>query len=200
MAELPRAKDVRAYAVGLLLLLAMPAVLPPWAGAEEVASESARAVAAPGDRQALLDFYHRYRKAEAEEERSMLSEDARWLNAFGRVMVGRDAIMAWEAHLQASPGYAASHVSRQDDPEIRFLRPDVAIIHEYHEREGQIIDGVVTPTRRVNTTYVLTLEEGAWLVRDKVTMDERQRPDGPASPPPAVASPEPGDNVGGREK
>jgi hypothetical protein len=64
MAELPRAKDVRACAVRLLLL-AMPTVLPPGAGAEETAFDSPRAVAAPGDREALLDFYHRYRKAEA---------------------------------------------------------------------------------------------------------------------------------------
>lgn len=138
--------DVKAFAVRLVVLT-LPAVVTPRAYAEEA------------DREAVLKFYHRLRKAEPEAERSMWSEDTRWLNAFGRVLVGRDAIMDWEAHLQAEAGYAASHVSRQDDPEIKFLCPDVAIIHEYHEREGQIIDGVVTPTRRINTSYVLTMEK-----------------------------------------
>ena len=103
------------------------------------------------------------------------SEDARWLNAFGRVFVGRDAIINWLEYLYAEPGYAASNISRQDNPEIKFLRPDVVVVHEYHEREGQIINEVVTPTRRINTTYIITKENGTWLLRDKVTMDERER-------------------------
>lgn len=103
------------------------------------------------------------------------SEDARWLNAFGRVFVGRDAIMNWLEYLYGMPGYAASHISRQDNPEIKFLRPDVVVIHEYHEREGQIINNQVTPTRKINSTYILTKENGIWLIRDKVTMDERER-------------------------
>jgi len=177
--------DVKVRTVGLLLL-AMAVMPTCGVDADEAASEPSGTVAAPGDRQALLDFYHRFREVEPEVVRSMLSEDARWLNAFGRVLVGRDAIVDWYIHLLANPGYAVSHVSRQEDPEIRFLRPDVAIIHEYHEREGQVIDGVVTPTRKINTTYVLTIEDGRWLVRDIVTMDERSRP---TPPPPVVASP-----------
>jgi hypothetical protein len=101
------------------------------------------------------------------------AEDARWLNAFGRVFVGRDTVISWLKYLYAMPGYAASSITRQDEPQITFIRPEVAILHEYHEREGQIINAVVTPTRRINTTYILSKEKGAWLIRDKVTMDER---------------------------
>lgn len=103
------------------------------------------------------------------------SDDARWLNAFGRVFVGKDTVISWLNYLYNQPGYAASHVSRQDQPEIKFLRPDVAVIHEYHEREGQVINSQVTPTRKINSTYILTKEDGTWLIRDKVTMDERER-------------------------
>lgn len=103
------------------------------------------------------------------------SEDARWLNAFGRVFYGRDTVMKFLDYLYKQPGYAVSTVGRQDDPEIKFLRPDVAIIHEYHEREGQKINDQLTPTRKINSTYILTKENGAWLIRDKVTMDERER-------------------------
>lgn len=101
------------------------------------------------------------------------AEDARWLNAFGRVFVGRDTVISWLKYLYSMPGYAASSITRQDKPQIAFIRPDVAILHEYHEREGQIINDVITPTRKINTTYILSKEKGIWLIIDKVTMDER---------------------------
>ena len=102
------------------------------------------------------------------------AEDGRWLNAFGRVFVGRDTVISWLKHLYSMPGYAASRITRRNDPQIAFIRPDVAILHEYHEREGQIINDKITPTRKVNTTYILSKEKGIWLIRDKVTMDERE--------------------------
>ncbi len=103
------------------------------------------------------------------------AEDARWLQAFGRVFHGRDTIINFTKYLHNLPGYSISKVGRQDEPEVIFIRPDVAILHEYHEREGQIINNVVTPTRRINTTYVMSKENGNWQIRDKVTMDERER-------------------------
>jgi hypothetical protein len=103
------------------------------------------------------------------------SEDARWLNAFGRVFIGRDTIISFLNYLYKQPGYAVSNISRQENPDIKFLRPDVVVIHEYHEREGQLINNQVTPTRKINSTYILTKENGIWLIRDKVTMDERER-------------------------
>ena len=102
------------------------------------------------------------------------AEDGRWLNAFGRVFVGRDTVISWLKNLYSMPGYAASRITKRNDPQIAFIRPDVAILHEYHEREGQIINGKITPTRKVNTTYILSKEKGTWLIRDKVTMDERE--------------------------
>ena len=103
------------------------------------------------------------------------AEDARWLQAFGRVFHGRDTIINFTRYLNNVSGYSISKVGLQDEPEVIFIRPDVAILHEYHEREGQIINNVVTPTRKINTTYVMSKENGNWQIRDKVTMDERER-------------------------
>jgi hypothetical protein len=110
-----------------------------------------------------------------EEREKIWSEDGRWLQAFGRVFHGKDTITSFEKKLHGNAGYAASSVSVRDAPEIKFLRPDVVVVHQYHEREGQVINEVVTPTRRINTTYIITKENGTWLLRDKVTMDERER-------------------------
>ena len=133
-----------------------------------------------GTKQDTLDILAIYRlniedKGDLRILQETWSADARWVNAFGRVFTGRDTIMNWLDALYRRPGYAASYIARQDDPEIRFLRPDVVIVHEYHEREGQIINDQVTPTRKIHSTYLLTKENGKWLIRDKVTMDERAR-------------------------
>jgi hypothetical protein len=53
----------------------------------------------------------------------------------------------------------------------------VAVVHEYHEREGQrLTDGSVIPIRRVHTTFLLSKESGRWLVRYQSIADERDRP------------------------
>lgn len=110
-----------------------------------------------------------------EEREKIWAEDGRWLQAFGRVFYGKDTITSFEKYLHANAGFATSFVSVRRDPEIKFLRPDVVVVHQYHEREGQVINEVVTPTRRINTTYIITKENGTWQLRDKVTMDERER-------------------------
>jgi hypothetical protein len=110
-----------------------------------------------------------------EEREKIWADDGRWLQAFGRVFYGKDTIINFIKVLHNNPGFAVSTASKYDEPEIKFLRPDVAVVHQHHEREGQLINGVVTPTRRINTTYIITKENGTWLLRDKVTMDERER-------------------------
>jgi hypothetical protein len=91
--------------------------------------------------------------------------------------VGPDSIEAFLGRLYADSGYAASRMVREAVPEVRFIRSDVAAVHEYHEREGQhLADGTVIPIRRVHTTFVLSKENGRWLVRYQFIGDERERP------------------------
>jgi len=124
----------------------------------------------------VLKTYHQSLNIENDSINKIIwAQDARWLQAFGRVFKGRDTIISFTKYLNRSPGYAVSRVSRQDDAEITFIRPDVAVLHEHHEREGQIINGLITSTRKINTTYILSKENGVWKIRDKVTMDERER-------------------------
>ncbi|MFC3881855.1 DUF4440 domain-containing protein [Algoriphagus namhaensis] len=110
-----------------------------------------------------------------EEREKIWAEDGRWLQAFGRVFYGKDTIIKFIKVLHTNPRYAASTANEYSEPEIKFLRSDVAVVHQYHERVGQVLDGIVTPTRRINTTYIITKENSTWLLRDKVTMDERER-------------------------
>jgi uncharacterized protein (TIGR02246 family) len=117
------------------------------------------------------------RAHDAHAERTVYGPDAVWINAFGRRRVGPDSIEAFLGRLYADPGYATSRMVREEAPEVRFIRPDVAVVHEYHEREGQrLANGSVIPTRRVHTTFVLSKESGRWLVRYQFIGDERERP------------------------
>ena len=116
------------------------------------------------------------RTHDAHAERTIYAPDAVWINAFGRRRVGPDSIEAFLGRLYADSGYAASRLVRQEAPEVRFIRPDVAVVHEYHEREGQrLADGSVIPIRRVHTTFVLSKEGGRWLVQYQFIGDERER-------------------------
>ena len=117
------------------------------------------------------------RSHDAHTERTVYAADAVWINAFGRRRMGPDSIEAFLSRLYADSGYAASRMAREEAPEVWFIRPDVAVVHEYHEREGQSLgDGTVIPVRRVHTTFVLSKESGRWLVRYQFIGDERERP------------------------
>ena len=121
------------------------------------------------------------RTRDAHAERTVYAPEAVWINAFGRRRVGPDSIEAFLGRLYADSGYAASRLVRHEPPEVQFIRPDVAVVHEYHEREGQRLpDGSVVPIRRVHTTFVLSKERGRWLVQYQFIGDERERPKPPA--------------------
>lgn len=116
------------------------------------------------------------RAHDAHAERSVYAPNAVWINAFGRRRVGPDSIEAFLSRLYADPGYAASRMVCEAAPEVWFIRPDVAVVHEYHEREAQrLADGSVIPIRRVHTTFVLSKENGGWLVRYQFIGDEREQ-------------------------
>jgi hypothetical protein len=109
-----------------------------------------------------------------EEREKIWAEDGRWLQSFGRVFYGRDTIIAFNKMLETYPGYENSYIGRMDEPEIKFIRPDVVVVHQYKEREGQTASNI--GTRKINQTYIFTKEDGNWLLRDLVTMDEKQPP------------------------
>lgn len=116
------------------------------------------------------------RAHDAHAERSVYAPNAVWINAFGRRRVGADSIETFLSRLYADPGYAASRMVREGTPEVWFIRPDVAVVHEYHEREAQrLADGTVIPIRRVHTTFVLSKENDSWLVRYQFIGDEREQ-------------------------
>lgn len=105
------------------------------------------------------------------------AEDAVWINAFGRRVVGRAAIEKWFVDLYADPGYTQRKVFAPPEiAEIVFLRPDVAVARVFTRHGDQrLADGTVIAERRSHNTMTLTRELDGWKVRYEIVTDERDR-------------------------
>ncbi|HTE27481.1 DUF3828 domain-containing protein [Flavitalea sp.] len=110
----------------------------------------------------------------AEIHRLNYAPNAQWLNAFGVRITGPDSIITFLQGLYDDPGYKESVKIREDKPEITFIRPDVAVAHQYEELEAQRIRGILLNTRKIHITLVISKENGKWLIGNQVIMDERE--------------------------
>ena len=115
------------------------------------------------------------RKRDAVISAAPFSDDALWMNAFGRRVKGRAAIEQFFKELYADQNYLAGKNTEDSEPEIVFLRPDVAVAHTFHRKEGQRArDGSLMKERRIHQTMVLTRESKGWRIRNEVVMDEKE--------------------------
>ena len=103
------------------------------------------------------------------------ADDAVWMNAFGRRVSGRAAIEQFFKELYTDVGFQAGTNVDESEPEITFLRPDVAVVHLFHRTQGQRArDGSLMSERRTHHTMVLTREPEGWRIRQEVVMDEKE--------------------------
>ena len=156
--------------IGRVILI--PAMFAAWPGCLTSQTRAA-------DSAAIAQLVHQHvesmRALRADLQGAIYAPNAVWINAFGRRIVGRDSIVAFLGGLYAEPGYAGSRIVRETPPELLFVRPDVATVHEFHERKGQqLADGSVI-TRRTHTTFVVSKDAGRWLIRYQHISDERAR-------------------------
>jgi uncharacterized protein (TIGR02246 family) len=131
------------------------------------------------DSLAILDVIDQHEAAmrtfQAEQQIKIYAADAVWINAFGTRRAGRDSILAFLVTLNADSGYRASQVRRVAPPEVIFLRPDVAIVRELHQRDGQRLPDGSLVDRRIHTSYVLSKDSGRWLIKYEHIADVRPR-------------------------
>ena len=63
---------------------------------------------------------------------------------------------------------------RGSEPSIRFVRPDVAVVHSRSWFRGQRSpSGQEYPERRIHYLRVMTKEGGRWAVAAQIVMDEK---------------------------
>ena len=101
--------------------------------------------------------------------------DADWTNSFGERLHGREALLQKFDELAHSAFYQAGRdAPGSDKVDVRFVRPDVAVVYEYEEVVGQIDPtiGKPMPPRKIHHQYVVSKEDGKWLIQSELIMDE----------------------------
>jgi uncharacterized protein (TIGR02246 family) len=101
--------------------------------------------------------------------------DADWTNSFGERIHGREALLQKFDELAHSDFYQAGRdAPGSDKVDVRFVRPDVAVVYEYEEVIGQTDPTIGKPMqpRRIHHQYVVSKEEGQWLIQSELIMDE----------------------------
>ena len=105
----------------------------------------------------------------------VFAADVDWTNAWGRRLHGLEELSRFWEQARHDQNYLAGKVTPESvKTEVRFVRPDVAVVHTYNERVGQIEEGKVIPTRKVHSQIVVSKEDGKWLIQSELIMDEKQ--------------------------
>lgn len=112
----------------------------------------------------LLQTIERFNRHELRPPESPgFTPDADFINVQGRWMKGVDEIRR---------GFKEEGVTRLKDAQlklleldIRFIRPDVAVVHQLHVLSGKRdpADGTPLPPQRQLSTRVLVKEKGEWM-------------------------------------
>jgi uncharacterized protein (TIGR02246 family) len=103
------------------------------------------------------------------------ADDAVWINAFGRRVVGRANIEKFFTELYADRGYVERDVTEQPAiAEVVFLRPDVAVARVFSRSRGQRLPDGSVIARRTHNTMTLTRVASGWKVRYEIVTDERE--------------------------
>jgi uncharacterized protein (TIGR02246 family) len=136
------------------------------------AADGPAPVARPEDEKAIRGVIEQMAKAwNAHDIKAFskdLAEDVSVVNRFGHWMNGRTEVERHLTDLHASP-YRDHLVDRSSKVEsVRFLGPDVALVHERaREQAGQSV-----------RTYVLKKRDGRWLVESTDIIEQKAPPAG----------------------
>jgi uncharacterized protein (TIGR02246 family) len=127
-------------------------------------------------RQVVEDWDHTFAEANADVSAPDFADDALWINAFGVIKHGRQEIHAFLGSIFDRPGrggFEAVHVTGSE-PWVRFVRPDVAVVHSRSWFSGQrSASGQEYPERRIHYLRILTKEQGRWAIAAQMVMDEK---------------------------
>ena len=102
------------------------------------------------------------------------TEDAYFLNAFGRERRGRAAIKELIGRVLASPGFRAGRKGPLQITSIEFLTPTLAMVHTTQETLGQKqLSGSDLGPRRSHIFRLVWKGDGGWQTRAFIVSDER---------------------------
>ena len=99
------------------------------------------------------------------------ADDADWLNAFGVRLHGSAKILDFMTQMVKRPT-VQGRKTVWEEPDIRFVRPDVAIAYRNYQTAGhKTLDGEEIPVRNTHAVWFLTKDSGKWRIASHVIYD-----------------------------
>ena len=109
---------------------------------------------------------------------ALYAENADFVNVLGLWLHGRAAIQEHHAAIHATRMKTSRLTALET--EVRFLRPDVALVHVHWELTGQIAqDGAALPPRQGVLSHVVAKTGGKWLITSSQNTDIAPIPSAP---------------------
>ena len=104
-----------------------------------------------------------FNKHDAEAATRMYKPDADFVSVRGEVGIGKDAAEKGLRRIFETRAKAA--MLKTEDVKIRFIRPDVALVHVTNELSGLVSpDGQALPSHRELSLRVFVKDDGVWRV------------------------------------
>lgn len=154
-------------------VLALFLVVPPFVTGQTTNSKAGRT---NGDRdeaaitRVLADFVTAWNKHDATAFSMVFAEDADFTNVRGTSAHGRTEVEKFHAPLFATR-FKETH-QKITDTKIRFIKPDVAAVDARWEMTGaKGPEGQDIPLRKGLLNFVMTRENGKWLIAVMHNMD-----------------------------
>lgn len=133
-------------------------------------------------REIVLSATQGWMEYDVERATSEYADDAYFFNAFGRERNGKEAIAEFIGGVLKSAGYRAGKKTPVEVRSIRFLRPDLAIVHTYWETVGQLNqDETAVGVRRSHIFRTMVKRNERWQTDSFIVSDERTGGARPAS-------------------
>jgi uncharacterized protein (TIGR02246 family) len=130
----------------------------------------------PDDQQAigktLLTLLASFRNRDAEALHAVYSDDADWVNAFGTVKRGREAIVGYLTGLFADDNFNRGQPEGPPETSFRALTPEVVLVSAHLRIKGQGVVGGGTLDRDNFSLRALQRQaDGSWLIVSEMLQD-----------------------------
>ena len=124
----------------------------------------------------LISLLTGFRERDAEKLVGIYAFDADWVNAFGTVKKGADAIVAYLHGLFSDDNFNAGTLKAPPETALRVLTPDVVLVSAHLQVEGQkLMGGGEIEVRDNHSLRVLQRQEdGSWLIVSEMYNDANQ--------------------------
>ncbi len=152
----------------ILGLVALVSVASVQAGPSKLGSAEDEAAV----RAIVLHWQQSWEKFDAAILQGDYADDADWLNAFGVRLKGGARIVEFVSTVVKRANVQGRQTT-WDEPVIRFVRPDVAVVYRDYKTVGhKTPDGKEMPQRNTHSTWILTKDSEKWHIASQVISDD----------------------------